>query len=110
MRCGADMVALQTLLALYRFEDSTALPQLVNPLMWIGLGLFFVTGWIVGWVVERLPRLIGVVWTRHGCRAGRVPSGSGRAFCRGHATRRLTRERPRRGGGKRVGSASARPP
>ena len=35
----------------------------------------------------------------------RVPSGSGRAFCRGHATRRLTRERPRRGGGKRVGSA-----
>ena len=28
-----------------------------------------------------------VVWTRHGCRAGRVPSGSGRAFCRGHATR-----------------------
>ena len=35
----------------------------------------------------------------------RVPSGSGRAFCRGHATRRLTREGPRRGGGKRVGSA-----
>ncbi len=35
----------------------------------------------------------------------RVPSGSGRAFCRDHATRRLTRERPRRGGGKRVGSA-----
>ena len=86
--------------------------------MWIGLGLFFVTGWVIGWVVERflrgttgrfrtlllgatflatpvavagslvgglfgppgvllyglipylllvgIPRLIGVVWTRHG--------------------------------------------
>ena len=56
MRCGAGMVALQTLLALYRFGDGTALPQLVNPPMWIGLGLFFVTGWVIGWVVERLLR------------------------------------------------------
>ena len=56
VRCGAGMVALQTLLALYRFGDTTALLQLVNPLMWLGLGLFFVTGWVIGWVVERLLR------------------------------------------------------
>ena len=56
MRCGMGMVALQTLLALYRFGDTTAPLQLVNPLMWIGLGLFFVTGWLIGWVVERLLR------------------------------------------------------
>ena len=56
VRCGAGMVVLQTLLALYRFGDSTALLQLGNPLMWIGLGLFFVTGWLIGWVVERLLR------------------------------------------------------
>ena len=56
VRCGAGMVALQTLLALYRFGDTTALLQLVNPRMWIGLGLFFVTGWVIGWVVERLLR------------------------------------------------------
>ena len=24
--------------------------------MWIGLGLFFVTGWLIGWVLERLLR------------------------------------------------------
>ena len=56
VRCGMGMVALQTLLALYRFGDTTAPLQLVNPLMWIGLGLFFVTGWLIGWVVERLLR------------------------------------------------------
>ena len=56
VRCGVSMVALQTLLALYRFGDTTALLQLVNPLMWLGLGLFFVTGWVIGWVVERLLR------------------------------------------------------
>ena len=56
VRCGVGMVALQTLLALYRFGDTTALLQLVNPLMWIGLGLFFVTGWLIGWLVERLLR------------------------------------------------------
>ena len=56
VRCGVGMVALQTLLALYRFGDTTAWLQLVNPLMWIGLGLFFFTGWVIGWVVERLLR------------------------------------------------------
>ena len=53
VRCGVSMVALQTLLALYHFGDTTAWLQLVNPLMWLGLGLFFVTGWVIGWVVER---------------------------------------------------------
>ena len=66
VRCGAGMVVLQTLLALYRFGDSTALLQLVNPQLWIGLGLFFVTGWIPYLLLVGIPRLIGVVWTRYG--------------------------------------------
>ena len=36
---------------------TTALLQLVNPLMWIGLGLFFVTGWLIGWLGLPLPGL-----------------------------------------------------
>ena len=48
MLCGAGMVILQTGLALYRFGGTTSLREGVNPLMWIGLGLFFVTGGLSG--------------------------------------------------------------
>ena len=56
MLCGAGMVILQTGLALYRFGGTTNLREWVNPLMWIGLGLFFVTGGLIGLVIERLLR------------------------------------------------------
>ena len=56
MLCGAGMVILQTGLALYRFGGTTSLREGVNPLMWIGLGLFFVTGGLIGLVIERLLR------------------------------------------------------
>ena len=92
VRCGAGMVALQTLLALYRFGDTTALLQLVNPLMWLGLGLFFVTGWVIGWVVERLLRgttgrfrtlLLGRDDPSHPRGGRREPRGGGCSALRG---------------------------
>ncbi len=54
--CGVGMVILQTSLAIYRFGETTSLREWVNPLMWVGLGLFFVTGGLIGLVVERLLR------------------------------------------------------
>ena len=76
--CGVGMVILQTGLAIYRFGETTSLREWVNPLLWGGLGLFFVTGGLIGLVVERLlrgttgrfrtlllvgiPRLIGKGW------------------------------------------------
>ena len=54
--CGVGMMILQTGLALYRFGGTTSLREWVNPLMWIGLGLFFVTGGLIGIVIERLLR------------------------------------------------------
>ena len=54
--CGVGMVILQTGLAIYRFGETTSLREWVNPLMWVGLGLFFVTGGLIGLVVERLLR------------------------------------------------------
>ena len=56
MLCGVGMMILQTGLALYRFGGTTSLREWVNPLMWIGLGLFFVTGGLIGIVIERLLR------------------------------------------------------
>ena len=60
--CGVGMVILQTGLAIYRFGETSSLLQWLNPLMWVGLGLFFVT---VGW------RLVRASWG--GCS---VPPGS----------------------------------
>ena len=54
--CGMGMVILQTGLAIYRFGETTSLREWVNPLMWVGLGLFFVTGGLIGLVIERLLR------------------------------------------------------
>ena len=54
--CGVGMVILQTGLAIYRFGETASLREWVNPLMWVGLGLFFVTGGLIGLVVERLLR------------------------------------------------------
>ena len=56
MLCGVGMVTLQAGLALYRFGETTSLLQWANPLMWAGLGLFFITGWLIGLVIERLLR------------------------------------------------------
>ena len=42
--CGVGMVILQTGLTIYRFGETTSLREWVNPLLWGGLGLFFVTG------------------------------------------------------------------
>jgi hypothetical protein len=54
--CGVGMVTLQTGLALYRFGETASRLQWVNPLMWAGLGLFFIAGWLIGLVIERLLR------------------------------------------------------
>ena len=54
--CGVGMVILQTGLAIYRFGETSSLLQWLNPLMWVGLGLFFVTGGLIGLVIERLLR------------------------------------------------------
>ena len=42
--CGVGMVILQTGLTIYCFGETTSLREWVNPLLWGGLGLFFVTG------------------------------------------------------------------
>ena len=54
--CGVGMMILQAGLAIYRFGETTSLLAWVNPLMWVGLGLFFVTGGLIGLVVERFLR------------------------------------------------------
>ena len=55
MRSGDDGSP-QTCLAVYRFGGIASLLQLVNSLIWVGLGLFFVTGGLIGLVIERLLR------------------------------------------------------
>ena len=54
--CGLGMCVLQTVLAIYRFGNNISLLQFLNPLMWLGLGLFFVAGGLIGMLIERLLR------------------------------------------------------
>ncbi len=50
------MCALQILIVLYRFGGNSFLSGLSNDQMWIGLGLFFVTGVLIGLLLQLLFR------------------------------------------------------
>ena len=50
------MCALQTLTVLYRFGGDPVLTGLLNHQMWTGLGLFFLTGGLIGMLVQLLLR------------------------------------------------------
>ncbi len=54
--CGLAMCALQILIVLYRFGGDSFLSGLSNDQMWTGLGLFFVTGVLIGLLLQLLFR------------------------------------------------------
>ncbi len=54
--CGLAMCALQILIALYRYGGGSFLSGLSNNQMWVGLGLFFITGVLIGLLLQLLLR------------------------------------------------------
>ncbi len=54
--CGFGMCVLQTLVALYRFGGESSLFRFPDTTMWMSLGLFFVTGGLIGILIQRLLR------------------------------------------------------
>ncbi len=54
--CGLTMCALQILIVLYRFGGDSFLSGFSNDQMWIGLGLFFVAGALIGLLIQLLLR------------------------------------------------------
>ncbi len=54
--CGLAMCALQILIVLYRFGSESFLSGFSNDQMWVGLVLFFVTGVLIGLLIQLLLR------------------------------------------------------